>query len=298
VRVWSDHGRTPITLEATLAPGRLQALGSLQQQHFGTDASLVGKDRSNDLAPSWHRQRRWGDGGRRRLPTPTRSRPATSPSRSAARSASTAGPGELRSTRGNRGGALVDIDGRGSSPAPSQQAPPGIIAVRAVKPRELVTLLAPEATGTSPGVPGLLAFSAPAFAVPRPRARRGCPSMASPPCWTRRSLTSPPAALRLQGYRLAHRRASHLRRPQSQRHRPRTLVPFLLRTARGTTRFVCGAQRGRQLRDYGFPGFGPVAHLLTVLACPLGSHRKWRNEATRPTRTRTERIAFWPRARR
>jgi hypothetical protein len=58
------------------------------------------------------------------------------------------------------------------------------------------------------------------------------------------------------------------------------------------------APRGPQLGDCGFLGFEPIAHLPTVLACPLGSHRKWSNEATRPTRARTEPIAFWPRARR
>jgi hypothetical protein len=53
-----------------------------------------------------------------------------------------------------------------------------------------------------------------------------------------------PEALRLRMPR-AHRRASHLRRPQSQRDRPRTFRPFLLRTARRTTRFVCGRHEAR-----------------------------------------------------
>jgi hypothetical protein len=52
------------------------------------------------------------------------------------------------------------------------------------------------------------------------------PSMASPPCSTRRS-----SSRRFQrhcncGVPLAHRCASHLRRPQSQRDRPRTLLPL------------------------------------------------------------------------
>jgi hypothetical protein len=95
----------------------------------------------------------------------------------------------------------------------------------------------------------------------------------------------------------AHQRASHLRRPQSQRHRPRTLS--LSRCgARVVPHGSCaGATRSAALR-LRFLGFEPMAHLLTVLACPLGSHSKWRNEATRPARARTERIAFWPRARR
>ena len=45
---------------------------------------------------------------------------------------------------------------------------------------------------------------------------------------------------------LAHRRAPHLRRPQSQRDRPKDLFPFLLRTARRTTRFVCGRHEARR----------------------------------------------------
>jgi hypothetical protein len=100
-----------------------------------------------------------------------------------------------------------------------------IIAVRAVKPHELVTLLATEATGTSPRVPGLPAFSVPAFTVEDGAlvkvALDGEPAVLDPPLKS----TSLPEASRLR-MPLAHRRASHLRRPQSQRDRPRTFFPL------------------------------------------------------------------------
>jgi hypothetical protein len=100
-----------------------------------------------------------------------------------------------------------------------------IIAVRAVKPHEIVTLHATDATGTSPWVPGLPAFSAPAFTVEDGAlvdvALDGEPAVLDRPL----EFTSLPEALRLR-VPLAHRRASHLRRPQSQRDRPRTFSPF------------------------------------------------------------------------
>jgi hypothetical protein len=100
-----------------------------------------------------------------------------------------------------------------------------ITAVRDVKPREFVTLLATEATGTSTRVPGLLALSAPAFTVEDGAlvevALDGEPTVLDPPL----EFTSLPEALQLR-VPLAHRCASHLRRPQSQRDRPRTLLPL------------------------------------------------------------------------
>jgi hypothetical protein len=51
-------------------------------------------------------------------------------------------------------------------------------------------------------------------------------------------------ALRLR-MPLDHRRASNLRRPQSPGDRPMTFVPIPLRTARRTTRFVCGRHEAR-----------------------------------------------------
>ena len=81
---------------------------------------------------------------------------------------------------------------------------------------------------------------------------------------------------------LAHQRASHLRRPQSERDGARTFLPFPATNRAPYHTVRVRAPRGPHLWDCGFLGFEPVAALLTVLACPLGSHRKWRNEATRP----------------
>ena len=179
--------------------------------------------------PFQHRQRRRGDGGRRRLPTPTRSAQRRRPHGRQPAPPRQHGPSECcDQPGGNPGGALVEV-----------------------------------ALDCEPAVP-------------------------DPPL----ELTSLPAALRLRGTASP---PTCFASAKTTVNAPSTedLFRFLLRNARATTRFVCGeGPRGPQLRDYGFPGFEPVAHLLTVLACPLGSPRPWRNEATPPTPTRTERIAY------
>jgi Amino acid permease len=95
-----------------------------------------------------------------------------------------------------------------------------IIAVRAVKPRELITLLPPEPPARALGT-GVARVLGAGVHSRRRRARRGCPRWRA-----RRARPATRVHVASSGVAAAvpaHRRASHLRRPQSQRDRPRTL---------------------------------------------------------------------------
>jgi hypothetical protein len=93
----------------------------------------------------------------------------------------------------------------------------------------------------------------------------------------------------------AHRHASHLQRPQSGATDRGPMSPFLL--PRPTARFVCGPTRFAALR-LGIPRIrtgGALSYDAGVLA-RLTHEVEERRDA--PDTARTERIAFWPRARR